>query len=498
MDSLTIKHNRAWLWLPLYIIAWIVLDILLAKTEWAGTRIWFTRILLLGMTAILAVKTWPKFVQLWAQSAGGFNLAMWRILFFSLFVSGYFVFGKEHVKIDLLSMTHMPDSARVALPLWGQLTHVIPVSESLSRIFIYIMIFSSFFALIGFRTRLALIVFSLSTLYVIGVTQLFGKINHNHYLVWFPAVLAFSGCGDFLSVDCWIRNRSMSSCFRSRSEKKYGRALAGTWLLIGIMYFFPGFQKIWQSGLDWVFSNNFSNIIHHKALELPGWEPAMHPQDFPLFTILLAGCAIVFELGFIFVIPDPKWRWLGICAGLLFHIGTFLMLNIFFQFLFVSYASFINWEKLFRIQPAETETVAQSELKWLNGVVAFLVVGNLFCGTFNIHSWPLSCYPTFGSMPGNSTTVFEFVEIAKDGSSTVIPLEKFHRSFPVERFRALELRAINLYRSKKHDEFKTLVHSLAKDVISADKLIQVYLVKITWENGKTLLERSEEPVLALK
>lgn len=487
------KNYPRWVPPALFLLAWLGID-RLVLTE--ASQLWFTRTMLLAGTAWLLIANRHRFAAMWNQEGSGFNLAVWRVLFFGCICSGYFIFGRQHIETALFSMTGMPDSARTPLPLLGPLTYMIPVTISLSRIGVYIMIASSFLACIGFKTRAAVCAFVVSALYVLGVPQLFGKVNHNHYLVWFPAILAFSGCGDLLSVDCWLRNRSRRACFRSQQQKIYGKAFAATWLLMGIIYFFPGFQKLWQSGLNWIFSENLGDLVREKALGVPGWQPVVSLEGRPLLCTLLAAGAVVFELGFIFFVPDPGLRRLGIFGGLLFHLGTWLLLGIFFQFLLLAYLTFVNWEKLLRIRPAGLiDHKPAPESKALGAVTAFLLWGNIFCGFFNIHSWPLTCFPTFANMPGNTAEVLEFVRISNTGNE-VVPLDTLLRTYPPERYRALELKAIRLSQEKKQEELHALLSTLTAGVSHAHPL-KVYLVKITWKDGKTLRVREANAICEL-
>lgn len=487
----------SWAWILIYLITWVVIDQLLIPTKWNAGRLWLTRVALLTLTTILFTKNRYAFITLWNQTGSGFNLAIWRILFFGSFLFTSFFFSIEHIKIALFSMTEMPDSARVPLPFWGSLTYMIPVNMNLSLISFYTLLISCFFAFIGFKTRWSILLFTLSGFYLFGVSQLFGKVNHNHYFVWFPAILAFSGCGDVLSIDSWLRTKSKKSMLELHSNKNYGRAFAATWLLVSIIYFFPAFQKIWENGLDWMFTDNLSNIINQKLLELPEWKQILQVQKYPTLCKFLATLTVLFEFSFIFIILKPKHRWKALAAGALFHIGTWLTMDIFFQFMIISYLSFINWEKLFFKNTSLVYFNEQIKVsKSLNGIAIFLIVMNSYCGFLNIHSWPLSCFPTFSSMPGNTTEILEFIDLTKTKIQSVITHEQFHKIFPPERFRNLELKAIKLYKENKAEELKNLITSLTKK-LSLKNSLQVYLVKITWQDGKTLRKREPTPILEL-
>jgi hypothetical protein len=354
---------------------------------------------------------------------------------------------------------------------------------------------SSLLAFIGFKTRWSISLFTMAALYIFGVPQLYGKINHNHHLVWFPAILAFSGCGDFLSADCVLKNKSLKACVQSRSGSRYGRAFAGIWLLMGVIYFFPGFRKIWVSGLDWVFSDNLLNFMYQKSIELPGWQPLLPLQELPLLASFFTAGAVVFEIGFIFAITHPLQRRWAALAGLLFHLGTWLTLNIFFIELVLSYAVFVNWEKWFGIQRLENDLVTNQSNRLMNTILVVLLAGNILFGVLNVHSWPFSAYPAFAVMSGTQAEALEF-EATGSGGRQVIPPERFIRFFPSERFRDLELRAIGLYREKKYTEAKTLLQAMTGPLNIKDT-VRVYIVKISWSDKTVTRRRELIPILEL-
>lgn len=495
---LSIRRQRWHILIFALILVWVLGDIFLKGSGSVSLRLVITKLMLLIVTGTLLVINRRSFSALWHKEGSGFNLAVFRIVFFGFFLVGYFAFGMKHIEKALLSLVSLPPEARVPLPFIGWFSEWIPVNETLSKIGIYVLLISSLFACVGYKTRWAIGLFTVCALYIFGVPQLFGKVNHNHEIVWFPAVLLFSGCGDFLSVDCRLKNHSWKACWQSVRSKRYGRALSGIWLLIGIIYFFPGFQKIWQCGLDWIFSDNLINLVHQKSLELPNWQPVLSLDDAPYLSCLMAAAAVVFELGFVFAIAQPIYRPVAIIAGVLFHVFTWLFFKIFFIVLVVSYVSFIDWEKLFKISSSSNATPENTTgMKALNGIFAFLLAGNIACGFFNIHSWPLTAYPSFSILPGAEAEALEFEKVFAHGRAEIIALEDFHEFFPEERFRAMEFKAIQLYKEKKYVELKQLTEGFARKVEPHAK-IKVYLVKIRWDKGGKWRERNPEPILEME
>jgi hypothetical protein len=168
-------------------------------------------------------------------------------------------------------------------------------------------------------------------------------------------------------------------------------------ILLGLVYFFPGFWKIWELGIDWVTSDNLVYIMHEKWLELGGFQPPFRIDQYPLLCALGAMGAVVFEMGFIVLVFLPRWRWLLIPIGLGFHNGTNLFMDIPFWELQICYVAFIPWNWLFRrFLPPPIEGESWRVARPAVIVAAGLGVAILGCGAVMLErAWPVACYPTF-------------------------------------------------------------------------------------------------------
>jgi hypothetical protein len=63
--------------------------------------------------------------------------------------------------------------------------------------------------------------------------------------------------------------------------------------------------------------------------------------------VLLPLGALLFELGFILTVFRPKLAWVFLPAGVLFHMGTYLLLGVgwYFNGWIATYIFFIPWER---------------------------------------------------------------------------------------------------------------------------------------------------------
>ncbi len=122
--------------------------------------------------------------------------------------------------------------------------------------------------LIGLFTTASSALALILAVYVLGVTQVYGKVSHNHELIWFMALLAVSPCGDALSIDAILSSRKRADLGiieRPGASIVYALPLRFASLLLGIIYFFPGFWKFWTSGFAWAFSDNLKYQMYSKG-----------------------------------------------------------------------------------------------------------------------------------------------------------------------------------------------------------------------------------------
>ena len=81
---------------------------------------------------------------------------------------------------------------------------------------------------------------------------------------------------------------------------------------MGVIYFFPGFWKFFESGFDWAFSDNLPNTMHQKWAELGDWRPLLRIDHYPLVYQIMGVGTLVFEMGFVFLILFRRTRVAGI------------------------------------------------------------------------------------------------------------------------------------------------------------------------------------------
>lgn len=124
------------------------------------------------------------------------------------------------------------------------------------------------------------------------------------------------------------------------------------WVLVLIQlgiasaYFFSGLEKILIAGIQWF---NPENMRYHFQVHPTNLGLYLSQSD--AFCMNLAVLTILFQLGFISIILFKKLRWIFLPAGIIFHMGTYVLLNIgwyWSPWIFV-YVFFINWDFLKRL-----------------------------------------------------------------------------------------------------------------------------------------------------
>jgi hypothetical protein len=206
-------------------------------------------------------------------------------------------------------------------------------------------------AAIGLWSRWSAGVVSFLFLFVWARLQWYGKVDHVHHLVWFALILMVSPAADALSVDsifAALRRARQGVTAPPARGRRYGLPLVFSALLVGLAYFFPGFWKIWRSGLDWAFSDNPKLMMRTEWTFYGDWSPVMRFDRYPTLYHVGAFCTLLFELSFVFLLMFRRTRRWAPWLGLSFHTMTAFTLNIQFESLRNCYVLFFDWAAMAR------------------------------------------------------------------------------------------------------------------------------------------------------
>jgi len=251
--------------------------------------------------------------------------------------------------------------------------------------------------LLGWRCRWTLGIGTASALLLFALPQFTGGPRHSMHLVWFLALLALGPCDLRLRLRWWnAPSDDQDAALRGRFS------LHALWVLLAAIYFFPGFWKLRESGMDWIYSDNLQNQMFWKWYQfgsVPGWRPDAHPQ-------LMAFAALsvqTFELFFPLLLL--RHRLLAAGLGIAFHWAAAKFLFLPYQALLGCYVALVDWEWLWAWLHDQERPQQRFGMPWrelravpraLAAVALVIVSGAVVAGASGeMRAYPFACYPTF-------------------------------------------------------------------------------------------------------
>ena len=435
-----------------------------------ASRIVFVNLVaqLVMTAALLRDRTQRLLQEFFTAPAHPLNLAVFRVVLFYSFLMS--------VRLDeIVRYSQLPAGLRVTPEGIGRLLLHLPINESWARAASILLMGCCWTGMLGVFSRTSALLAALLGTYALGIPQCFGKVNHYHHLIWFALILAASRCGDALSLDAFIAARRRAKQDLTQApvgSQVYGLPLRFVWLLMGVLYFFPGFWKVWTSGFDWALGDNLRFQLYAKWFELDGWMPFFRIDHYPLLYRLAGLGTLIFETSFIILVFFPRLRPLAVSSGLAFHTMTKTFMRISFASLELSYVTFVDWHALgqrigrLHVWPVQAliarlhrSETGVSTGRWLERhqrsvgqavgrvdaipravawVGILLVSVNLWFGFRNVmKAWPFACYPTFARIARPEVTSLTMV--ALDASGNAIPFNEslLKQELSSERWRGM-------------------------------------------------------------
>lgn len=338
--------------------------------------------LLLGVLSLWLGLGWSALQRRWqgflSEPIGPQPLALFRILTFGTLLL-YPNYGA------ILRMSALPAELLVAPPGLLGLLKLFPPTFFATQLLLAVFVAAATAALLGWKTRWMASLSFLTGLWVLGVPQFYGKINHYHHLLWFALLAAMAPVSEVWALDAK----------GSRVDGARHRAYLGVIVLtMGAVYFFPGWWKVLGGGGAWLWGDAVGWQLEVQALrlgtDLPGW------AEQPLFSKIVGLGTVLFECSWWWWMLSKRARPWILTLGLGFHIGIYLLMDINFWVLPIFYLTFLPFERLWKadIHPAPFPAIlSRSRIStWL--LAAIIAVGFL-----HFDGWPLAVYPSFGNPP---------------------------------------------------------------------------------------------------
>lgn len=338
------------------------------------------------------------------------NLAVFRIV---VFASLFFTTLDQ----DSVWFSRLPEELMM-LPFGTAWLPTLPISPAIVSAAKLLLLAAALLAAVGWRTRLSAGIACLLGLYVLGIPQLYGKVDHYHYILWFGFLVALSPAGDALSVDAWRRGGP-----RPAPAAVYARPIRLAWILIGLLYLFPGFWKLVLVGPEWALGDNVRNHLWLKWMEFEE-VPGFRIDRYPILYQLGGLATLAFEISFVFLVLFRRIRPFLAVAGVGFHVATWITMRIFFWPLVLVYATFLDWSRFLPAKSHAGTRAPSSRGRFLEPAGAALYTLNFVFGFLGVHSWPISNFPTFASQPPPLVEIITVEARMPDGQGREIGLRE--------------------------------------------------------------------------
>jgi hypothetical protein len=266
--------------------------------------------------------------------AGAFGFVLCEVLF-------------THISdLGRLPLTVLRPTGVLRLLPWGFYERLLtPTSLTAFKwFFVAALLASTAGALTSLSTKTAAVLF----LFYQGLLRSYTHFNHDEMpAAYILLVLSFAPCGDAFSFDSLRRGRSV----REGGSWVYGYPILLARLLLAWSYFTSALIKLRVAGLGYMSADNLPALavsnsldnMHDTQFRAGLWLP-QYREYTPPFVAL----AVLWELLFPLAVWFPRARAIILAAGVLFHVGTLVFMNIFFPYHLALYVVFLDVPSLMR------------------------------------------------------------------------------------------------------------------------------------------------------
>ena len=206
-----------------------------------------------------------------------------------------------------------------------------------------VMVLSLILSTIGFCTVVSTKTSLVLVIFYQGLLRSFGHFNHDEMIVvYFLVVLAFTPCGDEFSIDSRLRKTG-----KQRPAFAYAYPILLMQLLLAWVYVSSALIKLRVAGWKYLSADNLPALaifhsldnLHDTSFRIAFWLPQVK-QYLPFVVAFV----LIWELLFPLAIFWQRIRWWILGIGIVFHLSTLFVMNIFFPHQLAMYLIFVNWE----------------------------------------------------------------------------------------------------------------------------------------------------------
>jgi len=361
------------------------------------------------------------------------DLAVFRVAVFGVLLA-YLLAERS----EIVAFAEFPQELRIPPAGWQGIVEEIPFSAGSVSACWWLLVAVSVAGLLGVYARTAAWVAVPLAVYVLGVPQFFGKVDHNsQHLIWFLAILGASRCSDALSLSSLWRARTEGGA-QPQPSVLYSLPLRAVWLLIGLAYLSAGIPKLGGGGIE------LQNYLYQRWAELD-WEPLVRIDQYPALLWVASAATVAFECLFIVLIFFDRLRPYVAVAGLAFHNMTLLFMRIPFWTLQAAYVAFVPWTRILarvRRRPLAPEKPSPSTWSDLLAPVAVVAAGLViaqagFAAAHVTRGWPFAAYPAFTGKPGSTKKTLVVMAVDQNGRESPVDLSPLRQRLSPERLNTL-------------------------------------------------------------
>lgn len=219
-----------------------------------------------------------------------------------------------------------------------------------------VIFISGILALLGIKTNLTLIIFSMGNIFIQSYFYSFGIwCNSDALMMITLLIFSFSPVGNVLSIDN-LGNR-LHADSKKANQKAFtfnpidSTGIFAKWSLLLIRWIFAliyldsALSKLNSAGIEWMNGYTLQYYLVQYGLQWNSKLGFLLGQNHTICWIL-SWWVILFEGTFFLILIYPKLTWIYIIMGFLFHLGVYFTMGLpFFQFIFI-YSVFIPWLRM--------------------------------------------------------------------------------------------------------------------------------------------------------
>ncbi|HEX8912998.1 MAG TPA: hypothetical protein VF796_11610 [Humisphaera sp.] len=286
-----------------------------------------------------------RYARWWFGPESPTNLGVCRLLFFG----AEFLY---HLPVRFDAWGDVPRA--LFKPVWVFERLHLPVLPTTGLlVFEVVWKLAMLLACLGLFTRVATAVAAVGALYLLGLPFNFGKVYHLASIIIFTmTILAFSRCGDGVSLDALIRRKRGLPPPAPSGDYRWPVRMA--WVLMAVLFFNAGMAKAIRGPLvPWIFSENMAILMTQRHYMNADSMPPLSwglivAEHKPLYVLFAASSVLAEIFCFVALFLRNPYRLVLPMTLLSMQLGIGLFMRVWFTPFMVVYLFWIPWADVFR------------------------------------------------------------------------------------------------------------------------------------------------------